>query len=242
MNVLSVAIIYQIIMHCVCWLSALVTVVCLVLAERNRRQNLRHMSITEDDLPASISSCVVNSGSREKLMPGKYDALYVSYGDWKWMQLFEYVGEMHNASFCPFLRFDGQTSTDFLTDGESNSRARRDSLSSYCEDDLHLTRHFVFLIFLTCSFIVVGLGYLIKPDAYVERICSFLIHVVAEFIAAPVGVGKRWPSRIICGDAFLRDNLTKGSSVDWVLYFRVGLSESDKAFDKMVCRLVESGI
>ncbi|KAK7583779.1 hypothetical protein V9T40_004742 [Parthenolecanium corni] len=43
--------------------SLIVTVVCLVLAERNRRQNVRYSSLVDDDFPPSISGCVIPNSS-----------------------------------------------------------------------------------------------------------------------------------------------------------------------------------
>lgn len=58
------------------WFLVAVTVVCLVLAERNRRQNIRYSSIPEDDFPASISGNVMPRRILDKSSP-KYDSLYV---------------------------------------------------------------------------------------------------------------------------------------------------------------------
>ncbi|XP_065216568.1 lysosomal cholesterol signaling protein [Planococcus citri] len=106
--------------------SLIVTVVCLVLAERNRRQNARYSSITEDDLPASISSAVMSNSSRDKLLNNKYDNM-----------------------------FDEQANGD-VAGRELNGYYRSDSVTAgYGEDDdLQLVRHFVFLMIIVCSFIV----------------------------------------------------------------------------------------
>lgn len=57
--------------------SVSVTVICLVLAERCRRENIRYTSISDDDVPTSISGYLASNSESDPNKFEKYDSLLV---------------------------------------------------------------------------------------------------------------------------------------------------------------------
>lgn len=169
--------------------------VCLVLAERNRRQNARYSSISEDDLPASISSCVMSNSSRDKLL-GKYDTTWVLECLCRKRWVF------NGATF----RFDGQADGAAGTSGEFTGYYGRTESAFASDDDMQLLRHFVFLIIIVCSFIVVSI--ILETTSNCRIDCE---HYRGNLFAEPrliiMGSSQRCAIGTIRGNALLRDNL-----------------------------------
>lgn len=108
--------------------SLIVCVICLVMAERNRRKHARYISVSEDELPSSISGGISSNNVHDKSPTSN------KYETW----------------------FDGPLIPNLDSSGDMNARysGRNENIPACCEDDMQLLRHFIFLVFIVCSFIV----------------------------------------------------------------------------------------